>query len=122
MVSVCPHGCIGKFIHVHTAKWIKGDKGQSCDQVCQAQGLECDANKQSELTSNAAVSSAFKEAGYDCKGFHGARSYAGTPFSTGRDDDCAPIKMGATSVCHHNNVRDHSALCYCGSMFVCIYG
>merc|ERR1711937_977411 len=53
-----------------------------------------------------------KAAGYNCKGYHGARSYAGTPFSTGRGDDCAPMVPGSKSVCNGNS-PNHAALCYC---------
>ena len=44
----------------------------------------------------------------------GARSYAGAPFSTGRNsEDCAPITSGGTSVCNANRNPGHAALCYC---------
>ena len=95
-------------------KWVKGGGGQTCDQVCHAQNLICDADRQSDLTSNAAVAFAFKEAGYVCKSFHPARSYGGAPFSTGRDaDDCAPLIPGTKSVCNQNTNGRSSALCYC---------
>ena len=102
-------------------KWIKGGDGKTCDQVCNAEDLTCDANKQSELTTNAAVAAAFKEAGYTCKSFHDARDYAGTPFSTGRAfDDCAPVEAGAKSVCNKNDKSQHAALCHCKGTFVCM--
>merc|ERR1711994_935084 len=59
-----------------------------------------------------------QEAGYTCNGFHGSRSYAGTPFSTGRkNNDCAPISENGISVCYANQYSSsengHRALCYC---------
>ena len=106
------------------AKWIKGttdgEKKITCDQVCQQEGLVCDASAQSALTSQTALDAAFKQAGYTCKGFHGPRNYAGTPFSTGRDgDDCAPLMSGAQSVCDDNFLARHAPLCYCRRMFGC---
>ena len=110
------------FSHSSGSKWIKGANGKTCDQVCTAQGLACDASKQSELTSNEAVAAAFKEAGYVCQSFHGARDYAGVPFSTGRGNaDCAPVKPGAKSVCTGNENPTHAALCYCQSECLCMY-
>ena len=53
------------------------------------------------------------EAGYTCNGFHGARDYPGTPFSTGRNDDCAPITPGSKSVCNEQAHSTHRSLCYC---------
>ena len=112
---VCMDGLMDVVMFTTTdGKWIKGGGGQTCDQECRGQGLTCDANRPSELTSNAAVAAAFKEAGYVCKSFHPPRSYGGTPFSTGRDaDDCAPLIPGAKSVCNQNVNGRHSALCYC---------
>ena len=100
---------------IRQGKWFKGDNGATCDQVCNAAaGRICDASKQSTLTSEAAVGAAFKEAGYECKSYHDARDYPGTPFSTGRNkDDCAPVKSGGKSVCNKNQEKPHSALCYC---------
>ena len=102
--------------------WVKANFGQTCDGACQARGQKCDANKQSELTSNEAVAAAFKEAGYTCKStFHGARDYAGTPFSSGRSNgDCAPLRPGAKSVCNKLEYNSIAPLCYCvGGMFIC---
>eukprot|EP00494_Astrolonche_serrata_P024086 UN24344 len=65
------------------------------------------------------VRAAFLEAGYTCNGPHGARSYAGTPFSTGRNsDDCAPMEEGSTSSCTENvtetdPINNHYPLCFC---------
>jgi len=95
------------------APWVKGGNGQSCDTVCSAIGKYCDAAKQSTLTTNELVRDAFAAAGYTCKGFHGARGYAGSPFSTGRNEDCAPIIPGKTSSCTDNAASNHAALCYC---------
>merc|ERR1711981_418719 len=76
--------------------------------------MACDASEQSKLTTNELVGAAFAEAGYTCKGYHEARDYAGTPFSTGRSDDCGPmISGGASSVCNDNANGGHKALCYC---------
>ena len=54
----------------------------------------------------------------------GARSYAGAPFSTGRNsEDCAPITSGGTSVCNANRNSGHAALCYCDAgTFDVVYG
>ena len=111
----CPanHKCDGKnAVSQNVAKWVKGPNGKTCDQVCGSINAKCDINMQSSLTSNAKVGAAFKAAGYNCKGYHGARGYAGTPFSTGRGDDCAPMTPGSKSVCNGNS-PNHAALCYC---------
>ena len=76
-------------------------------------GRYCNAEKQSALTSNQLVAEKMAEAGYKCKGFVGARGYPGTPFSTGRNDDCAPLISGSKSVCDGNQNPGHRALCYC---------
>ena len=104
-ICVCSYAAV---IFCTVAKWIKGANGQSCDQVCNAQGLTCDASKQSELTSDEAVAAAFKEAGYTCKSFvPTGRDYPGTPYSTGRaHDDCVALRAGAF---------------LCVFMFVCRY-
>ena len=57
----------------------------------------------SALTSWDKVRNAFAAAGYSCRGAHGARNYAGTPFSTARSDDCAPVSSG-TVACNSNAV------------------
>ena len=99
--------------------WIKGDKGENCEQVCKKQSASCDASKQSELTSYIAVAAAFKAAGYICKSKHEARFHAGAPFSTGRElDDCAAMVSGQRSSCDENQLADHSTLCYCRSLCV----
>ena len=97
-----------------SGKWVKGANGKSCDAVCEASGGACDSDKQSVLTTTAVVKDAFTQAGYTCKGFHGARDYPGAPFSTGKNgSDCAPIKTGAKSSCATNNGGNLSALCFC---------
>merc|ERR1712167_462481 len=60
------------------------------------------------------VRNAFAAAGYSCRGAHGARNYAGTPFSTARSDDCAPVSSG-TVVCNSNGASHHAPLCCCVS-------
>jgi len=94
-------------------RFIKGDPGATCKTTCEAMGGSCNADMQSSLNTYEKVSDAFKQAGYTCKGAHKARDYAGTPFSSGRNDDCAPMKNGATSTCTANKEGHHSALCYC---------
>ena len=92
-----------------------GAKGEVCNTVCGRKGLVCNGDKGTKLTTNALVGAAFKEAGYTCKGYHGPRDYAGTPFSTGRTDDCAPFiaSSKAKSSCTANNAQTHAPLCYC---------
>ena len=41
-------------------------------------------------------------AGYTCSGYHASRNYAGTPFSKGTSDDCAPFASTGASVCNGN--------------------
>ena len=92
---------------------MKGLNGVDCGTTCTRIGLACNSQIQSTLTSNALVARAFLKAGYTCNGFHGSRGYAGSPFSTGRSDDCAPITSGTQSTCTENPNANHSALCYC---------
>ena len=103
--------------------WIKGESGQTCNEVCQAVGKQCNAEAQSSLDTNEKVAAAFLEAGYTCKSFvPNGRDYAGTPFSTGRSrDDCAPMKTsGKKSVCNGNRNRWHAPLCFCtGTQYRC---
>ena len=94
-------------------KWTKGKNGATCEQTCRLTGRSCDASAQSALTTNKAIDEAFKQAGYTCKGFHPPRDYPGTPFSTGRNDDCAPMKAGKKSSCSQNIDGGHAPLCYC---------
>ena len=73
--------------------------------------------KMAELTTNEKVAAAFKMAGYTCRSFHGARNYAGTPFSKATpNDDCAPWTAGtpASSInCNANSYGHHAPLCAC---------
>merc|ERR1712070_886127 len=80
-------------------EWVKGANGKTCDATCAAKGKTCDVSELNKLTSNAKVGAAFKQAGYTCKGYHAPRDYAGTPFSTARSDDCAPVIPGKTVTC-----------------------
>jgi len=97
--------------------WLMGGNGDTCDKVCSTNGFEgCDKTKMVALTSNEKVGAAFKEAGYTCRGFHGARNYAGTPFSTSRNEDCAPVTAGTSASalsCYKNNHGQHKPLCAC---------
>ena len=81
--------------------------------MCNKKGRYCNDEKQSALTTNELVAEKMAEAGYTCNGFHGARDYPGTPFSTGRNDDCAPITPGSKSVCNGQHNSKHRSLCYC---------
>ena len=73
--------------------------------------------KMAELTTNEKVAAAFKMAGYTCRSFHGARNYAGTPFSKATpNDDCAPWTAGtpASSInCNANSYGHYAPLCAC---------
>merc|ERR1719461_186397 len=84
--------------------WHLSKKGASCDATCQAVGLHCDADKQSELTSCATVKSAFAEAGWDCDEMdypcrEGIDSFylAGTPFFN--HNRCYYLEPGTRSTC-----------------------
>ena len=76
-------------------------------------GRYCNDEKQSAIISNQLVAEKMAEAGYECKGFVGGRSYPGTPFSTGRTDDCAHLIPGSKSVCDGNRNSGHRPLCHC---------
>lgn len=96
--------------------WVKGPNGSNCGTVCSDINKQCDGAKPATLDSNEKVAAAFKEAGYTCKSFHGARDYDGTPFSKATSgDDCAPFVAGSSkqSSCSRNNYGHHSPLCYC---------
>ena len=97
----------------YTGPWILGESAETCNQVCSKTGRYCNAEKQSALISDQLVAEKMAEAGYTCKGFHGARGYPGTPFSTGRKDDCGPLIPGSKAVCDGNRDPGHRALCYC---------
>jgi len=97
-----------------SGKWVKGANGKNCNEVCSGAGGSCDSAMQSSLTTDDKVKDAFASVGYTCKGFHPAENYDGAPFSTGREDDCAPIKAGGrASSCTGNIYGHHAALCYC---------
>jgi len=93
--------------------WVMGKAGTTCDATCSAMGNTCDVLELNKLTTNELLGAAFNQAGYKCKGFHAARSYAGTPFSTGRSDDCAPVEKGKKVTCSSNQNSKHSPLCFC---------
>ena len=110
-------------------KWYKGADGSTCDQTCAKVSQEvgvslvCNSAEQTALNSQAKVGAAFAEAGYECKGYHAARDYQGTPFSTGRNDDCAPFihDSNLKSTCDSNSHDHHAPLCACtvaGSSFL----
>lgn len=94
--------------------WVKGANGATCDATCSGVSKSCNNAQMSALTSYSKVSAAFAAAGYTCNGAHGARNYAGTPFSTARSDDCAPVSSG-TVVCNSNGASHHAPLCCCVS-------
>ena len=82
--------------------------------MCSRIGGICNIDAQSSLTTNELVAEKMLEAGYTCKGFHGSRGYAGTPFATGRSDDCAPITTGTKSTCDTKPAYSyHRSLCFC---------
>lgn len=123
MLALCYTGSAAeeKDLAIPSNKWIKGRRGSSCEDTCAKAHRSCDPEMQSTIDTCELVKAAFKEAGYECKGCHEARSYDGTPFSTGRpirksdrDDDCAPISPGTKSSCKRNDVQPlHSPLCAC---------
>ena len=90
-----------------------GNFGDSCMKTCSKTGRVCNIEAQSALNSDKLVAEKMAEAGYNCKGFHKARGYAGSPFATGRNDDCSPITKGKKSICSENRFKYHRALCYC---------
>lgn len=96
--------------------WVKGPNGSNCGKVCSDINKQCNGAKPATLDTNEKVAAAFKEAGYTCKSFHGARDYDGTPFSKATSgDDCAPFSAGSSkqSSCSNNHYGHHSPLCYC---------
>lgn len=80
--------------------WARGEPSQTCKEVCSAAGgRQCNSTMQSSLTTYAAVREAFNKSGYECKGNSDYASFPGSPFSSGRPDDCAPIpKWPSTSM------------------------
>lgn len=102
-----------KKVAAASGEWVKGPNGKTCDSVCKGKGKTCDVSELNKLTTNEKVGAAFKQAGYTCKGYHAKRSYPGTPFSTGRGDDCAPVIPGKSVTCSGNSHGHHAALCYC---------
>jgi hypothetical protein len=94
--------------------WVKGLYGQVCNDVCASIGKVCSSDEPSSLNTYDQVRDAFASAGYTCRGRGGGRSYAGAPFSTGRDsDDCFWIGSGAVSSCSRDQNPGHAPLCYC---------
>jgi len=96
--------------------WKIGRKGEVCDDVCG--DLICESAAQTALTTNQLVAEAFREAGYECNGFHEPREYEGSPFATERDgEDCAPFdaESNKMSSCSENAVSHHRPLCRCTS-------
>ena len=114
----------GKFNFLHyfsihvaltTGSWVLGDTGETCQDACTKMGSNCNAEKQSSLTTNELLDAAMLEAGYKCKGFaNKPSSHDGAPFSTNRQgDDCTPITNGTVSSCTNNKSRRRRSLCYC---------
>eukprot|EP00439_Symbiodinium_sp_Y106_P057072 s365_g8.t1 len=96
--------------------WFMGNSGETCDSVCERNSYErCDKEQMVALSSNEKVSAAFREVGYHCKGYHGARNYPGSPFSTGRNDDCAPVtpETSPSSLSCDRNQGGGKPLCAC---------
>jgi len=96
-----------------SGEWVKGKEGQDCNEVCQTIGKKCSVTELNELTNYHWLKEAFEEAGYTCKGRHGAEAYAGVPFSTGRRDDCGPLKGSGSASCTGNRFVGHALLCNC---------
>ena len=105
------------FFHVvlRTGSWVLGDTGETCQEACTKTGTNCNAKKQSSITTNELLGTAMLEAGYKCKGFASKpSSHDGAPFSTNRQgDDCTPITNGTVSSCTNNKSRRRKSLCYC---------
>ena len=102
--------------------------GWTCDKECGRYGATCDIDAMASLNTYAKAKAAFKSARYTCKtptwkapasvaenAQH--RSYAGSPFATGRArDDCYFFKADGTNpapVCNKNLHKHHRALCKC---------
>ena len=93
---------------------MKGNDGQTCNDVCGAFGQVCNSVRQSALTTNEIVANTFLKAGYTCMSFAEASNHDGAPFSTGNAGaDCAHVADGYTSTCTENEYSHHAALCYC---------
>jgi len=104
--------------------WVRGEAGATCDDTCTPLGLSCSSYEQTQIDTYAKAVEAFRQAGYTCKGQHPARAYPGSPFSTGRSDDCAYFgRSGLNNELDHStcsaNVDDgHRPLCACVPMKV----
>ena len=98
-----------------SGSWVLGMKGETCQDTCGETGTNCNAEKQSTLTTNELLKAAMLEAGYHCKGFASKPSSDdGAPFSNMRNgDDCTPISRGTPSSCTKNKIPRHRPLCYC---------
>jgi len=97
-----------------TATWFFGEDGQVCDQVCGDQGLRCDADEMSTMTSSDMVEQKAQELlGVTCV-HHSDRSYAGAPFfKSGGGGSCIALSPGARAVCDDNMYAWHRPLCAC---------
>jgi hypothetical protein len=98
-----------------SGEWTMGGAGENCGAVCSARGKVCNSARQSQLTTNELVRTAFAEAGYTCVTYRGARDFAGAPYSK-PVGVCGPIRPGphaAPSSCSANKYSHHAPLCYC---------
>ena len=94
--------------------WTKGETYKSCTTTCNAVGGTCDTTQAAKMSTYDKLRRAFQYAGYQCRGAHGHRNYAGTPFSTGRNDDCAPVSSVTPEVRDCDaDPNHHARLCCC---------
>ena len=101
-------------------KWVLGQTGDICDNVCAAHGLSCSSADQTLLTSCELMLDAMRQAGETCTcettpGYE-HKDYAGSPYVKD-GDKCIHFTptSSATSSCTANLYGHHQPLCHCYS-------
>ena len=96
--------------------WILGEKGETCNEVCEKNCLSCNAAKQSMITTKNDFLTAIVDMDITCNSYD-YRDYAGSPFFNPTNGACRYMRAGKSSVCNANKESHHQPLCYCQSKF-----
>ena len=96
--------------------WILGEKGETCNEVCERNCLSCNAAMQSAIVSKNDFLTAIVDLGIQCNNYD-SREYAGSPFFNPTNGACRHMKAGKSSVCNANKEAHHQPLCNCRSKF-----
>eukprot|EP00927_Polykrikos_kofoidii_P025800 TRINITY_DN23119_c0_g1_i2.p1 TRINITY_DN23119_c0_g1~~TRINITY_DN23119_c0_g1_i2.p1 ORF type:complete len:279 (+),score=27.73 TRINITY_DN23119_c0_g1_i2:105-941(+) len=91
-------------------RWILGGRGETCDTVCNTEGLKCDLETRNEVNTKEKVLEVAKTLKIGCTGFHDKKQFPEVPFHGG--GQCF-FSSSRTSLCNKTKMGHHQAMCFC---------